>query len=1557
MRVPRSLAGLGFLLFAQSLVPSAFAGPNANGFLLLHTDDTVVYTQDDESIYCDHLYLECPFDPECDDDHSGCESVLEQLDVTSDRGINPSVFWLLGAFRADACPRVTGAQFSLSWPVESMPTFVSWGSCGDFEIASEGWPTELLSGTAITFSQPITRTALSLYWFAAYSYYGPLVIAAADYPTSSYGAAFADDSVPSVIDPIPDGNLGTIGLNGATGWNPYISGSATGACCLSDDSCQIEDSSTCNAMGGEFQGPGTSCVPNPCTPPLGACCLDLNCTITSEVDCVSEGGVFLGNGSSCDGDPCQASGPQITVDPLSISMALDAGDVQSTDLLITNTGIENLIVDLSAYEDRPSVSGTGGLDGMMILWDRAHGQGTSSSWSTLIATLRAQGAEVIESSSSWSASFLDAFDAIWLTDAGTAYTESDTSLLRDWVENGGSLLVETDYWYSGYYRYNPLLAAVGSAASFADEYHTYQTTTDVSSHPITDGVSSLYVDSGDLLLTTSVPSNLVFVRAFGGRGIVSAEEIEEGRVVVLSEEMLRYTNNDNQLFGENVFGWFYGPDWLSLDATHATIPPGASLSVEVTLDASELVEGLYSGGILIESNDPDAPSIDVPVTLDVDGEPSLLAQPAALEFGDVIIGAESTLTLLVTNVGTAELAISQILVTGSDFDTNTNPIVLAPGDDTELLVTFTPQADGPVSGSLDLSSNDPESPTTTVPLSGTGRIAPIVRVEPTSLSASVSVGGSAVLDLEISNDVGVDGADLVWTLKDQETAGLRSGGGPDAFGYHWIDNQTGYSNVSFEWREIDLVGTNHPVQTDQAITVELPFSFEFYGQAKSSVTISPFGYLTFGNTFGESNSQSIPNSSEPNDLIAVDWGPLYVSSSSRIYSYFDEARAEFVVEWQNFSSGQETIEAVLRPDGSILFQYLELYSSYSTIGIENSQGTIGLQVPDNYSTPRPGTAILFETGCSWITAEPAAGVTTPGTTSFAGLEVSSLGLSEGTYECEVIVRSNDPATPEVAVPVSLEVTPLGPQPNCLETVDTGLPYTIIVEQARSAFGSLAPGDEIGVYDVYNGDVVCVGLVTLPETEPFPLTITAWESDPYHGLPGFTPGHEIRFQLCRETGGDLLCGRATWYEGGEYGEGTYSVASSLVFDLCDCDVTCAERGNRWEWAGFNVFPADPSAPEVFASLEGLDVVRNDDGGVYIPGLVDNLSPVTVDEGYELFLVGDDDVLEVEGDLVDPNTTCPMLESGRWNLVPYFSGSCDSDCRLDVTEAFGSIEYYIRIVKSGDGGVWIPSYDINTLGTLDPCRSYQVYLSYSSDREICFPACTASRGVVAEPSVPTLSGPAHYHPAATGLPEVVVITGAADNILHAGSEVAFFDGGQLAGAAVVSGSTPLAVPVWASDAEHGLPGFTEGHPITARIWNPQTNTERSVSVVHETGAPARFGHGPYTPVHLGRGLTNIGNLSDVDDAEITKFEVVSVGPNPSRGEARIAYRTPGGMAPEVEVFDAGGRLVRRIVGTGERGSHVISWDGRNSRGASVGNGLYFFRIRFGDETVTKRVILID
>ena len=152
-------------------------------------------------------------------------------------------------------------------------------------------------------------------------------------------------------------------------------------------------------------------------------------------------------------------------------------------------------------------------------------------------------------------------------------------------------------------------------------------------------------------------------------------------------------------------------------------------------------------------------------------------------------------------------------------------------------------------------------------------------------------------------------------------------------------------------------------------------------------------------------------------------------------------------------------------------------------------------------------------------------------------------------------------------------------------------------------------------------------------------------------------------------------------------------------------------------------------------------------------------------------------------------------------------------------------------------------------------------------------------------------------------------------------------------------------------------TASHDGTARIWNPQTNTERSVSVVHETGAPARFGHGPYTPVHLGRGLTNIGNLSDMDDAEITKFEVVPVGPNPSRGEARIAYRTPGGMAPEVEVFDAGGRLVRRIVGTGERGSHVISWDGRNSRGASVGNGLYFFRIRFGDETVTKRVILID
>ena len=78
--------------------------------------------------------------------------------------------------------------------------------------------------------------------------------------------------------------------------------------------------------------------------------------------------------------------------------------------------------------------------------------------------------------------------------------------------------------------------------------------------------------------------------------------------------------------------------WASVAPGSGSIAPGASEDLTVSFDASELPEGVYTADLVIASNDPETPSVTVPLTLTVEtgGAGSVefaLTQPA----GDVML--------------------------------------------------------------------------------------------------------------------------------------------------------------------------------------------------------------------------------------------------------------------------------------------------------------------------------------------------------------------------------------------------------------------------------------------------------------------------------------------------------------------------------------------------------------------------------------------------------------------------------------------------------------------------------------------------------------------------------------------------------------------------------------------------------------------------------------------------------------------------------------------------------------------------------------------------------
>jgi Abnormal spindle-like microcephaly-assoc'd, ASPM-SPD-2-Hydin/Immunoglobulin domain len=98
----------------------------------------------------------------------------------------------------------------------------------------------------------------------------------------------------------------------------------------------------------------------------------------------------------------------------------------------------------------------------------------------------------------------------------------------------------------------------------------------------------------------------------------------------------------------------------------------------------------------------------------------LSSSTSSLNFGNVSIASSSTQHIILTNVDSSDIAISQVLVAGAGFNsTASNGLILSPGQITTLTSTFAPSASGAATGKVTVSSNASNSPAS-ISLSGTG---------------------------------------------------------------------------------------------------------------------------------------------------------------------------------------------------------------------------------------------------------------------------------------------------------------------------------------------------------------------------------------------------------------------------------------------------------------------------------------------------------------------------------------------------------------------------------------------------------------------------------------------------------------------------------------------------------------------------------------------------------------------------------------------------------------------------------------------------------------------
>ena len=82
-----------------------------------------------------------------------------------------------------------------------------------------------------------------------------------------------------------------------------------------------------------------------------------------------------------------------------------------------------------------------------------------------------------------------------------------------------------------------------------------------------------------------------------------------------------------------------------------------------------------------------------------------------------------------------------------------------------------------------------------------------------------------------------------------------------------------------------------------------------------------------------------------------------------------------------------------------------------------------------------------------------------------------------------------------------------------------------------------------------------------------------------------------------------------------------------------------------------------------------------------------------------------------------------------------------------------------------------------------------------------------------------------------------------------------------------------------------------------------------------------------------------------------------PNPFNATTTIRYSLPQNANVELTVFNILGQKVRTLVeGEQSAGEHIAIWDSNNEQGRAVASGVYFYRLRIGDEVLVKRMSLL-
>ena len=389
------------------------------------------------------------------------------------------------------------------------------------------------------------------------------------------------------------------------------------------------------------------------------------------------------------------------------------------------------------------------------------------------------------------------------------------------------------------------------------------------------------------------------------------------------------------------------------------------------------------------------------------------------------------------------------------------------------------------------------------------------------------------------------------------------------------------------------------------------------------------------------------------------------------------------------------------------------------------------------------------------------------------------------------------------------------------------------------------------------------------------------------------------------------------------------------------------------AGWNIFsspvmPAETDMESIFQPFidnESLIKIQDElgnaleDRGIF-GGWTNSIFDMLPTEGYAIKMSLDDSI-QICGSMVAFPFAIPLTKG--WNIINYphteaFNG-------LDVVQQL--IDRNVLVKVQDETGKSIEDYGIygdwkNNIGDFVAGEGYKIKVS--EDDILLINSSYSKSSTI----LPEFASADYFKPVfeGNGINHMNInLVNLAGSGIKTGDEIGIFDGNSCVGSAKVTGMNFSSINLIASASDGGTEitnGFINGNEITLKIY--RNGKEFPVSLHTVNGAPVQFEKNgtlfAFANTELNTGITLPENDFDVH-----------LFPNPFQDLVTLNINLLKPENLEVEIYDLNSRRIRQLYSGLASGQITLQWDGSDSAGNKVANGVYICRIN----KIWKKVVL--